>query len=149
MRTTPSCGPKAFLLLASFLAVPSLLLIDAAAAGASSAPTTTTTTAVQYNRSCEKTATTQIALDKCAQSELRQVQGRLTTQVNELSRRLGTKAVRQVQSRWLTFRASECALEASPYKGGTIQPLIVGECELGLTVERLQELRTFEQSLPH
>jgi uncharacterized protein YecT (DUF1311 family) len=147
MSTEGTGFTRAVLLAASVFGAFSLGLLNSPTAEASGS--TPTTVVVTYNRSCEKTAQSQIAMDQCAQTELDQVQSQLRSLLEKESARFGSKAVNQVQNRWETFRASECTLEASIYRGGTVHPLIVGECEVQLTVERVQELKAFEQSLPH
>ena len=87
-------------------------------------------------------------MDECAQSELRQVQSQLTTLLNKEATMFGRKAVNKVESQWRQFRNSECALEAAPNKGGTIVPLVIGECEVQLTVQRIQAVSAFLDSFP-
>ena len=43
---------------------------------------------------------------------------------------------------WSTYRAQECKLEASIYKGGTVYPLINENCELALTRSRVAQIET-------
>jgi len=146
MRAKSIPFPRAVLLTACVFGALSFILNSLPVDASGSTPTKAAET---YNRSCEKTAQSQLAMDECAQSELDQVQSQLRSLLEKEFVRFGSNAVNQVQSQWKTFRDSECALEASPSKGGTIYPLIVGECEVQLTVERVQELKVFEQSLPH
>jgi uncharacterized protein YecT (DUF1311 family) len=100
-----------------------LILVSARSVGAEGTPQSTVPGT--YNRSCEQTALTQVAMGECAQSELKQVQGQLTTLLKEESARFGSKAVNKLQSQWRRFRDSECSLEALPNKGGTVVGLIM------------------------
>jgi len=43
---------------------------------------------------------------------------------------------------------SECSLETRPYTGGSIRPLVYGECERGLLFNRVGEIRSVVSSIP-
>lgn len=47
------------------------------------------------------------------------------------------------QRAWLTYRDAACDVQASPYEGGSIQPLIRATCLTDLTVERTKMLLDF------
>jgi uncharacterized protein YecT (DUF1311 family) len=126
-----------------------LFFLSIVSSGASGAIPTSTTAPGSYDSSCEKTAQSQIQLDQCAQSELKQVQTQLTTLLTEDSAQFGKRTVNKVQGRWRQFRDAECDLEAKPYRHGTIVPLIIGECEIQLTVQRTQSLSAYLRSRPH
>jgi uncharacterized protein YecT (DUF1311 family) len=99
---------------------------------------------VTYNQSCERTAQTQIAMDECAGTELLEVQRQLNAALAAAERGAGASFVRLVNSAEQTFEAyekAECKVAAAPNIGGTIYPLIFGNCEVRLTVQRLQEVR--------
>ena len=53
------------------------------------------------------------------------------------------------QAAWLRFRATECQLEASTYKGGSIYPLIYANCEVQVTLTRINELLRVVTETPH
>jgi uncharacterized protein YecT (DUF1311 family) len=72
--------------------------------------------------------------------ERSELQQQLTPALAKDSALFGASAVDKVQAAWIQYRDNECELEQSPYEGGTIQPLIYGECEVALTVQRLQEV---------
>ena len=76
------------------------------------------------------------------------MQSQLTTLLNKESAMFGRKAVNQVEDHWRRFRDSECALQARPNKGGTVVPLVIGECDIQLTMQRIQELSEFPNSFP-
>lgn len=80
-------------------------------------------------------------MDLCAGTELSELQQQLTPALTKDSALFGSAAVEKVQAAWVHYRDSECALEASSYKGGTIQPLIRGNCEVTLTAQRLLQIR--------
>jgi uncharacterized protein YecT (DUF1311 family) len=49
----------------------------------------------------------------------------------------------EAQRAWLTYRDAACAVHASPYAGGSLQPMIVSGCLARLTSERTQMLLEF------
>lgn len=53
-----------------------------------------------------------------------------------VSRRSGF-LTQQAQKTFLTYARAECLAEANPYRGGTIYPIIFGECSLSLYRQRL------------
>jgi uncharacterized protein YecT (DUF1311 family) len=140
-------GPGWLMPLVTLVGTLAVAVIGIPSVGATAS--TPTTAPVTYNQSCRQSAMTQIAMDECAESELKQVQTQLTTLLHEDSTLFGGKTVNKVQGQWRRFRDSECALEASINKGGTIAPFDIGECEIQMTVQRIQALSTFLQSRPH
>jgi uncharacterized protein YecT (DUF1311 family) len=99
---------------------------------------------VRYDRSCERTAATQLALDECAASELHQVQRQLGAALVAQTRAAGLSQRHldaAAQSGFLAYEKAECLASASPDKGGSIYPMVLADCELRLSVQRLQELR--------
>lgn len=52
-------------------------------------------------------------------------------------------ALLAAQRAWLAYRDAACAVQASPYKGGSIRPLIHVNCLTGLTAERTKMLLEF------
>lgn len=118
-----------------------LLTVGASTASAAT-PTTTTEPIVTYNRSCETTALSQIALDQCAINELKQLQGKLSTALAAERRKVRTKLVNAAQRAFVSYQRTECAAASSIDSGGSIYPLIVSECEIQLTVQRIQQVET-------
>lgn len=101
-----------------------------------------------YNKRCESTAKSQVAMDRCAASQVAQLDRELTHALSVEATALGRSGVTTTQAKWLAFMTSECTLEARPYSGGTIQPLIYGECERGLLFDRIAEIRSVVNTLP-
>lgn len=118
-------------------------LVFLGTSAASSTPTTTTTLpSVTYNRSCETTAQSQIELDECAGNELKQLQGKLNTALAAERRKVRAKLVNAAQKAFVAYERTECAAAASIDSGGSIYPLVVGKCEIQLTVQRIQQVET-------
>jgi uncharacterized protein YecT (DUF1311 family) len=101
-----------------------------------------------YNKKCENTAMTQIALDRCVASQVAQLDDELAHALAVEAGYLGHSGVANTQSKWLGFMKSECSLETRPYTGGSIQPLVYGECERGLLYNRIAEIRSVVSSIP-
>ena len=100
-----------------------------------------------YDKKCESTAKTQIALDRCVASQIAQLDDELAHALAVEATYLGHSGVANTQSKWLGFMKSECSLEARPYTGGSIQPLIYGQCERGLVYNRIAEIRAVVTSI--
>ena len=65
-------------------------------------------------------------------------------QAMEFARSLGqAEALRNAQRQWIAFRDAACTVQASPYQGGSIQPLIYSTCLTTLTTQRTDMLRDF------
>jgi urease subunit beta len=54
-------------------------------------------------------------------------------------------ALLAAQRAWLTYRDLACAVQASPYEGGSIQPLIHASCLSELTANRTRMLLEFQE----
>lgn len=105
-----------------------------------SAPWTAAPPRPTYDSRCEKTASSQIAMDRCIAGEVAQLEREIKVALNDEARKFAKGQVSAVQQDWLRFERAECRLEASGYEGGTIQPLIFGSCERGLLVQRIDEI---------
>lgn len=101
-----------------------------------------------YNKRCETTAKSQEAMDRCVASQVSQLDGELAHALSVEATYLGHSGVSTTESKWLSFMRSECNLEKRPYAGGSIQPLVYGECERGLLFIRVSEIRSVVDSLP-
>ena len=55
----------------------------------------------------------------------------------------GLKTLLDSQRGWLRYRAGQCDLEADEFRGGSIVPLVSGNCMTRITRERTQELRDY------
>lgn len=97
---------------------------------------------VKYNRSCEKTALTQIKMDECAASELGQVTKLLHVALSGEAKYYGSSKVNSVQASWGHYMKAECNMEVGIYQGGSILPLMMTDCEISETVSRIQRIDT-------
>jgi uncharacterized protein YecT (DUF1311 family) len=96
---------------------------------------------VKYDRSCEKKAETQPAMNGCVALELQEVTPQLRSALVAESRKFSKALVSSSESIWEKYRNTECLLESSRYAGGSIYPLIRLSCELNLTVQRIEQIR--------
>jgi uncharacterized protein YecT (DUF1311 family) len=112
---------------------------------AASRATTTTRPAVapvQYDRSCEKTAQTQTAMNACVGSELSELQNQLRVAISEEKTVLAPSLVNAAQQAFDNYENSECTAVASLYQGGSIYPLIAANCDVRLTAQRIEQVRS-------
>ena len=49
----------------------------------------------------------------------------------------------EAQRAWLAYRNAACLAQASPYEGGSIQPMIYSNCLSRLTAQRTEMLKDF------
>lgn len=89
-------------------------------------------------------AVTQTDMNICAHQsyeavdvELNQTYQALTQALNAPEQELLTDA----ELAWIEYRDKTCELEAAPYEGGTIQPLIYSQCLTRMTENRTAELQ--------
>jgi uncharacterized protein YecT (DUF1311 family) len=134
--------------LARWPAVVALAALVLAACGTASSPrassTASTLPVVTYSRACARTAVTQIALDECAGTELKELEGQLATALARQEKGQTSNVVaadRAAQAAFDTYEKAACAVAAAPNLGGTIYPLISGQCEIRLTAQRVGEIR--------
>lgn len=98
---------------------------------------------VTYNKSCEKSAVSQVEIDQCANSELAQVTEDLDVAITKASNLYGSANLNLTQVAWNKYMEAECALVArinTGEGGGTVQPFMYVSCQTELTVKRVQEL---------
>lgn len=101
-----------------------------------------------YDRRCEKLATSEAAMNSCVRTEVAQLMREQSRALSAEASVLGQRGVARAERKWVQFLDTECALEAQPYAGGSIQPLIVASCERRLTVERINEIRLVIATTP-
>ncbi len=114
---------------------------EAGTARASTTSVTGQSSTVTYNDTCERTANSQSALNECVDHELSELNTQLSDALLTEAGRFGQHSVAAAQSQWVKYRDAECALEASPNRGGSIYPLIYGICERSLIIARIGVVR--------
>jgi uncharacterized protein YecT (DUF1311 family) len=88
-------------------------------------------------------------MDNCAAAELADLQRQLSVALAGEARVFGNGLVHAAEEHWVAYRNAECTAVASTYRGGSIYPLIVGDCQVHLTVERITDIRQEVASQPH
>lgn len=89
---------------------------------------------------CVATAKTQLAMDQCAEKQLKAVEHQLAGALRSEDKHYDKGLVSAAQEQWLAYRSAECRLEASPDSGSTIYPLTYADCELAMTKTRLLQV---------
>ncbi|MEP5732064.1 MAG: lysozyme inhibitor LprI family protein [Sulfitobacter sp.] len=91
---------------------------------------------------------TQQAMNACAALEYREADAALNEawkSARAFAKQIGQgDALLQAQRAWLTYRDQACAVQASPYAGGSIQPMVLNSCLAALTDARTIMLRDFK-----
>lgn len=86
-------------------------------------------------------------MNACAEREYREVDAALNAAwqpAKSFADRIGKgDALLAAQRAWLVYRDAACAVQASPYEGGSIRPLIHAKCLTRLTAERTKMLLEF------
>lgn len=93
-------------------------------------------------------AATQSELNACAGAALKRADGELNTLYGEARRRLkddaeAGKLLVAAERAWIAFRDAECAFQASASAGGSIYPMLLGQCREALTRKRADDLRAY------
>jgi uncharacterized protein YecT (DUF1311 family) len=84
---------------------------------------------------------TQTEMNICASDEFRAADARLNAAWRSLTK---SADLLKAQRAWITFRDADCAFQANPYQGGSIQSLIRSTCMTGHTQTRTQQLLEFK-----
>ena len=74
---------------------------------------------------------------KDADASLNAIYRKLRSRLDEA----GKAKLRAAEKAWLTYRDSQVAFEGSLYEGGSIRPLIEGNCRVAMTRNRTKELQ--------
>jgi uncharacterized protein YecT (DUF1311 family) len=85
-------------------------------------------------------------MNGCFAEQARHADDRLTGLVDGLRAVLGKGEHDQlldIQSEWLQFKDDHCDWEASFYEGGSLQPTILSTCEVRLTWDRIDMLKSY------
>jgi uncharacterized protein YecT (DUF1311 family) len=92
--------------------------------------------------SCPRTARSQVQMDTCAASELHELQVALYETLVVQVRYSVPKLALAAESAFESYEKAECSEASAPNAGGSIYPLIYSECEIKLTRQRIQQMRS-------
>ncbi|MFT3987401.1 lysozyme inhibitor LprI family protein [Aestuariivirga sp.] len=96
--------------------------------------------------SCLATAQTQAAMNECANSDFESADRQLNLDYKKIIGRLdapGQTSFRKAQEAWIKFRDSECEFRSSGVQGGSVYPMVYGECLAELTTKRLADFKYY------
>ncbi|OLF53020.1 lysozyme inhibitor LprI family protein [Pseudomonas chlororaphis] len=93
-------------------------------------------------------ATSQSAMNQCAAQQHKAADQELNTLYQRINQRLkdnpeGKKLLVGAQRAWVAFRDAECGFAASGVAGGSVYPLIYGNCVTDLTKARVEAFKAY------
>ncbi|WP_433736271.1 lysozyme inhibitor LprI family protein [Pseudomonas putida] len=93
-------------------------------------------------------ATDQATMNQCAAQQHAAADKELNVLYQQITSRLkgnpdGKKSLVNAQRAWLAFRDAECEFSASGVGGGSVYPLIYGNCVTELTQSRVETFKTY------
>ncbi len=111
--------------------------------GASAAPAPRDT----YS-SCLKHAQSTFDMDQCVGNERKRLKPLLAAAYNKLLKDPDSNAHRKhlialSEKAWTTYEKRDCAYAGSSAQGGTLEPIIEGECLVDRTRTRIKDLKNF------
>ena len=103
---------------------------------------------------CPAKPKTTLDFEGCAERRILRSDKAINAQVKTIFFLLRRRRSRSAQVRfvrgeraWLTYRRALCASRADLYEGGSESPALFADCEVGINVAHLKELRTFARDL--
>jgi uncharacterized protein YecT (DUF1311 family) len=137
--------PVLAVLAAAVMATTAVLLL--AGGGASAAPQR------DAYSSCLKHANSTFEMDQCVGTELKRLKPLLDSAYAKLLNDPSTNAQhrRQLmasQKSWRSYVKRDCAFAGGFYQGGTLEPVIDGECRVDRERVRIKDLKLFAKSIP-
>lgn len=93
-------------------------------------------------------ATTQGEMNQCAAQERKAADDELNNLYKQITARLkdnpeARQLLVKAQRAWIGFRDTECNFSASGVEGGSVYPLIYGNCITDLTKARVETFKTY------
>lgn len=92
---------------------------------------------------CDRSDDSQSMLNICADSDYQAADAKLNAAYKDLVGRNDEKAnqlLQNAQRAWIAFRDAECTYSTADSEGGSIHPMEVSQCLMGLTNERTKQL---------
>jgi uncharacterized protein YecT (DUF1311 family) len=126
------------------LALAVLTITAAASALVLSGGGATAATGRDTYSSCLKHALSTADMDQCVGAERQRLKPLLAAAYNKL---LADKQRKHLivasQKAWLSYEKRDCAYAGSSAQGGTLQPILEGECLVARTRTRIKDLKEF------
>ena len=93
-------------------------------------------------------AITQGEMNQCAAQEKKAADNELNSLYKQITARLkdnpeAKQSLVKAQRAWIGFRDAECNFSASGVEGGSVYPLIYGNCITALTKARVETFKTY------
>ena len=132
-----------FLLTVSSIA--SLLAVAMATPSIASPASGTTNLQLAQNPNCNNPQT-QSEMNICASIAYQNADRKLNQVYRQLLPKLSAARKQKLitaQQAWIKFRDSSCEFERSAYEGGSLAPMIYGNCLAAVTEQRTKDLRRY------
>lgn len=86
---------------------------------------------------------TQSEMNQCAGAKFQATEQKLNVIYGKLEK---TAGLIKSQNAWVTYRDAQCAYEAEDFEGGSMQPMIIGECRAAMNHDRAKLLERIANS---
>ncbi|CCH99125.1 lysozyme inhibitor LprI family protein [Microcystis aeruginosa] len=131
--------------LLTLLSIASLLAVAMATPSIASPASGTTNLQLAQNPNCNNPQT-QSEMNICASIAYQNADRKLNQVYRQLLPKLSAARKQKLitaQQAWIKFRDSSCEFERSAYEGGSIAPMIYGNCLAAVTEQRTKDLRRY------
>ncbi|MCZ8045972.1 MAG: lysozyme inhibitor LprI family protein [Microcystis aeruginosa K13-05] len=131
--------------LLTLLSIASLLAVAMATPSIASPASGTTNLQLAQNPNCNNPQT-QSQMNICASIAYQNADRKLNQVYRQLLPKLSAARKQKLitaQQAWIKFRDSSCEFERSAYEGGSIAPMIYGNCLAAVTEQRTKDLRRY------
>jgi uncharacterized protein YecT (DUF1311 family) len=131
--------------LLTLLSIASLLAVAMATPSIASPASGTTNLQLAQNPNCNNPQT-QSEMNICASIAYQNADRKLNQVYRQLLPKLSAARKQKLitaQQAWIKFRDSSCEFERSAYEGGSIAPMIYGNCLANVTEQRTKDLRRY------
>lgn len=95
-------------------------------------------------------AQTQTEMNVTADKQFKRADARLNSVYRRVRASLDTRSrakLEKAEHAWVTYRDAEAGLEASLYRGGSMEPMVYANVQRNLTDARIKELQGLEAEL--
>ena len=131
--------------LLTLLSIASLLAVAMATPSIASPASGTTNLQLAQNPNCNNPQT-QSEMNICASIAYQNADRKLNQVYRQLLPKLSAARKQKLiaaQQAWIKFRDSSCEFERSAYEGGSLAPMIYGNCLAAVTEQRTKDLRRY------
>jgi len=137
--------------LLTLLSIASLLAVAMATPSIASPASGTTNLQLAQNPNCNNPQT-QSKMNICASIAYQNADRKLNQVYRQLLPKLSAARKQKLiaaQQAWIKFRDSSCEFERSAYEGGSIAPMIYGNCLAAVTEQRTKDLQRYLENSDH